>query len=244
MSEIKVLVAAVTVSILGVMALFGGALIANDSQPENNVPEHNETVQANNYAKLAVVCKNRIESKFREMRDKQEEQRLARIEAEKKAKAKARAKAEAKAKAIAQRRKVNRSIRSGRINKEPLGGSCFTVENYDNMLANTALKGCGKHFKRMETKYGVNGLFAIAVACHESGNGYHDMGCKNYFGMIGLKFKNEKECIMHFGKLISGPLYKGSGRTTIEEVGARYCSSSTWVPKIKTMMECKIRQAL
>ncbi|MEI6131295.1 MAG: glucosaminidase domain-containing protein [Bacillota bacterium] len=126
---------------------------------------------------------------------------------------------------------------SDRVFMEPFGTSSFTSADYETMLAGSGLDGFGYAFKKMELKYGVNGLFAIGVAMLESGNGKSPLSGHNYFGMIGMKFDSTEDNIMYFGKLMSGRLYKGSGLTTIAGIGGRYCVGGTWAAKVIVHMK-------
>lgn len=138
--------------------------------------------------------------------------------------------------AVLRNRRTNRGT-VNRVNYEPFGINCYTAKDYDVMLEDTGLKGCGEYFKEMEIIYNVNALFAIAVAGLESGNGFKPMSGNNYFGMVGMEFKNKKKNILYFGELLSGRLYKGAGRTTLETIGARYSASCLWPSKIDVLMK-------
>jgi len=132
-------------------------------------------------------------------------------------------------------KKISRAY-EGRVLMAPFGVSNYTSEDYNKMLKGTGLEGYGNTFKKMEIKYQVNGLYAIAVAMHESGLGKDPLKGNNYFGMIGMKFDSISDNIYYFGHLMSGGLYKGSGLTTISAIGSRYCVGDTWSAKVETHM--------
>ena len=137
-------------------------------------------------------------------------------------------------------KKVSRSY-EGRVLMAAFGISTYTAADYDTMLKGTGLAGTGDLFKKMELKYGVNGLFAIAVAMHESGLGKHPLKGNNYFGMIGMHFDSVSDNIYYFGHLMSGGLYKKAGLTTIEAIGDRYCVGNTWPNLVQVHMRQRAR---
>lgn len=121
--------------------------------------------------------------------------------------------------------------------------SNLTVDQFNQMLKGTALAGCGQSYYNMENTYNVNGVFAVALACHESGNGYHTANTHNYYGMKsgsgGWKsFSSADANIMYFGQYINSNMYKGK---SIEGIGAIYCpgTSSSWASQVKTHMKEK-----
>ena len=132
-------------------------------------------------------------------------------------------------------KKVSRAY-EGRVLMTAFGISSYTAANYDTMLKGTGLAGYGDVFKKMELKYGVNGLFAIAVALHESALGNHPLKGNNYFGMIGMHFDSVSDNIYYFGHLMSGGLYKKAGLTTIYSIGSRYCVGNTWPDRVLAHM--------
>ena len=117
--------------------------------------------------------------------------------------------------------------------------SNLTAQQLDKMLASTGLANCGIYFYNMEQKYNVNALFAVAVACHESANGFKKANTHNYFGFRGnngwMRFSSAEECIYYFGKLMNKKIYYGK---SIEAIAKIYCDSS-WSPKVKRHMQEK-----
>ena len=132
-------------------------------------------------------------------------------------------------------KKISRA-KANRVKMMPFEKNIFTAAEYDLMLKGTGLAGCGKYFKKMEDKYKVNALFAIGVAMHESALGRKPIRNHNYFGMIGMSFKSKGDNIMYFGKLLSGGLYKGSGKRTIKEIGSRYAADVNWPARVTAHM--------
>lgn len=121
--------------------------------------------------------------------------------------------------------------------------SNLSVEQFNEMLKGTALAGHGEAFYNMENTYNVNGVFAVAVACHESANGYRTANTHNYYGMRAAKggwksFSSADENIMYFGKYITGKMYNGK---SIEGIGKIYCPNtwSSWASKVKAHMNEK-----
>lgn len=121
--------------------------------------------------------------------------------------------------------------------------SNLTVEQFNQMLAGTKLAGCGQSYYNMENTYNVNGVFAVALACHESGNGYHTANTHNYYGMRAASggwksFSSADANIMYFGQYITGKMYYGK---SIENIGKTYCPGtwSSWASAVKRHMNEK-----
>lgn len=132
-------------------------------------------------------------------------------------------------------KKISRA-KARRAKMMPFEKNVFTAAEYNVMLKGTGLSGCGKYFKKMEDKYKVNALFAIGVAMHESALGFKPIRNHNYFGMIGMSFKSKSDNIMYFGELMSGRLYKDSGKNTIGEIGSRYAADPNWSSRVTSHM--------
>lgn len=123
-------------------------------------------------------------------------------------------------------------------NMNPHSKSNLTVDEINVMLIGTGLELQGRAFKDMEDKYNVNALFAIAVAMHESANGYKTANSYNYFGFRGnngwMSFSSEYDCIQYFGKLINKYYLN---RTTIQSIQNKYCpNSSSWTQLVISHM--------
>ena len=155
--------------------------------------------------------------------------------------------AEEKAKREAELKKYYASV-SNSIVKEKDGAvftynpyikSNLSVEQYNKILAGTGLAGCGESYYRMEQEYNVNGLFALSVACLESGYGKHRASTNNFYGMRSSKgwmsFESPDANIQYFGKLMNKSLYKGKD---ILGIGATYCPGThvDWANKVKSIM--------
>jgi len=130
-----------------------------------------------------------------------------------------------------------------RVVMTAFGTNVFSAAQYEMMLKGTGLDGYGSVFKKMEDKYKVNGLFALAVAMHESALGFHPLSGNNYFGMIGMHFASTTENIMYFGQLMTGHLYKGAGKTTISSIGSRYAAAHTWAERVINHMNQRAHMA-
>lgn len=100
----------------------------------------------------------------------------------------------------------------------------LSVEEFNKILAKTALAGQGESFKALENTYGVNGIFAIAVSIAEAGWEGRQANTNNFYGMRGsngyLSFKTPKDNILYFGELITRNLYKGKSLKTFAKI---YC---------------------
>lgn len=105
-------------------------------------------------------------------------------------------------------------------------------------------------FMYIQENYNVNAIFAIAVAIQESsaGNSSAARNRNNWFGIMnenGTKsFKSAEECIIGFGKLISGNTYFKSSKTSIYKIGNTYCDPpENWIKAITSHMNSLYRAA-
>ena len=100
----------------------------------------------------------------------------------------------------------------------------LSVEEFNKVLAKTALAGQGESFKALEDEFGVNGIFAIAVSIAEAGWDGRQANKNNFYGMRGangyLSFNTPKDNILHFGELITKSAYKGKTLKTFAKI---YC---------------------
>lgn len=108
----------------------------------------------------------------------------------------------------------------------------LSLEDINTILENSYLKDCGEYFYNMQEEYGVNVIYAMAVAFVESGRGKYPCGSYNYFGMIGNNYSSKQEGINAFGKLMNKSMYYGK---SIEKIAPIYCNSA-WASSIKSMM--------
>lgn len=122
-------------------------------------------------------------------------------------------------------------------------------EEIDKALHGTNLSGLGQAFANMEEQYGVNALFAISVAVHESGWGRSHLAQSrnNLFGIAAYdgnegaaySFSSKESCIDHWGEMIRDVYFK-RGYTTIASVNSIYASDKRWASKVeRTMVELK-----
>lgn len=114
----------------------------------------------------------------------------------------------------------------------------LSAETFDALLADTGLAGYGQAFYDMEQTYGVNALFAMAVAKTESGLGVtnYAKNRNNYFGLVGRTFESGTEGILAFGELMNRNLYAGKSMQGIAE---KFCplNAETWVSRNQDYME-------
>lgn len=113
----------------------------------------------------------------------------------------------------------------------------LTPQTLDLILVGTGLAGHGQDFHDMEQTYGVNALFAMAVAKTESGLGTSNYAINrnNYFGLIGRTFASGREGILAFGDLMNRGLYYGK---TMQGIAETFCplNATSWVTKNQTYM--------
>lgn len=117
--------------------------------------------------------------------------------------------------------------------------SNLSVEQYNKILEGTKLEGFGEFYYDMELRHEVNGLFAVSVACLESGYGKYRANINNYYGMKNadgwMEFDSPEENIQYFGRLMNKPLYFGKN---IYEIGDIYCPSGDnyWATSVRSIM--------
>lgn len=102
------------------------------------------------------------------------------------------------------------------------------------------LVGLEESFYKAEQDYGVNCLFVMAIASHESANGTICFRPNNMFGFGSSGFSSKAECIDVVARALannylstSGSLYSGK---TISDVNKRYAASTTWDDKVARNM--------
>ncbi len=121
------------------------------------------------------------------------------------------------------------------------GRSGLTLANLKTLTKGTGLVGTEEAFLAIEKANNVNALFAIAVAKHESGNGYSSLSIhqNNLFGLKGyngwMSFKTKSACIAYFGQLIQKN-YIRKGYTTPARIGMKYAESNAWASRITEYM--------
>jgi beta-N-acetylglucosaminidase len=132
------------------------------------------------------------------------------------------------------------------------GASKLSLEDYKIILKNSFLYDYAPIIQQVENEYEINGLFIIAVARLESGNGTSKLAINknNYFGLgaygnnpyrNAIKFKDDGECIEYFGKLIKEN-YIDQGLDTLPEINNKYCASEDWKDKVKEIMQENIEK--
>lgn len=122
-------------------------------------------------------------------------------------------------------------IDSGHIlNKNIYIPSGLSASQFNSALEGTGIEGLGQAFVDMENNWGVDGLFCMAVAFHESANGYSRLAVNNnnLFGMKSRngwkKFDSKYDAIVYFGEYMNKNLYKGK---SVYEIGNIYCPPNT-----------------
>jgi beta-N-acetylglucosaminidase len=135
------------------------------------------------------------------------------------------------------------------------------VENYlENQPETNLLKHSGAYFVQEGKEHGVDPIFALAVAIHETGYGKSNY-LKKYNNAFGIQPKGEdgepagyptlQASINSFCKLIAGPYFKQGQRTVIditdkkgEPEGHNYCgehhdsvSRLDWITGISKIIE-------
>lgn len=108
------------------------------------------------------------------------------------------------------------------------------------LVTRGALVGLEEAFLKAEEDYGINCLFVMAIASHESANGTMCYAPNNMFGYGGMSFSSKAECIDVVSRGLAqnylatgGSLYSGK---TISSVNKRYAASTTWDDKVARNM--------
>lgn len=119
----------------------------------------------------------------------------------------------------------------------------ISAEYIDIKLKGTAMEGLGGAFKEAEKKYGVNALFLVGLAIHESGFGTSKLAKSknNLFGFraydrspmkSAADFRSKEECIDAVARYLSknylnpgGKYFKGYG---IADIGVYYATDPMW----------------
>lgn len=124
------------------------------------------------------------------------------------------------------------------ISPTAYGKSGLTLANLKTLTKGTGLAGTEEAFLTIEKTNNVNALFAMAVAKHESGNGYSSLstGQNNLFGLKGsngwMSFKSKSACIVFFGHMIQTN-YIRKGYNTPAKIGPKYAGGSRiWASQI------------
>lgn len=143
---------------------------------------------------------------------------------------------------------------------EPSG---FTVEQFKKALMSSKFISNDRHdviknniesFYNVEQKYGINGIFVLSIAVHESGWGTSRLAISNnnLFGFVGMSFDSYESCIDYVAKRLmqrylnpAGTIVKGleepatgiyySGNT-IASVNKIYASDNEWSLKVYEYM--------
>lgn len=129
--------------------------------------------------------------------------------------------------------------------------SGFTAEELDNAISDTAFEGIGYAFKQAEDKYGINSIFLIAIAKHESANGTSQLANEknNLFGFNAIdkdpinaakKFNNKAESVDYVARFLkenyldpNGDFYNG---LTAKSINKCYASDPNWGDKVEDHM--------
>lgn len=114
----------------------------------------------------------------------------------------------------------------------------LSPDELETIVSGSGLSGLGYAFYDMEQNYGVNAVFAIAVARLESGSGTSYMAIydNNLFGMMGLSYSSKEACIDDFGSLIRY-YYFDRGLTTVYSINPVYCPDNyDWAPYVESIM--------
>ena len=129
--------------------------------------------------------------------------------------------------------------------------SKYSAKDYNKMLSGTGLYGLGETFKECDD-IGINSLFVVALACHESnyGNSALSKDKNNIFGFRAYdrdpynsakSFTNKEECIRYVSKFLCDNYLNENGiyfnGYTMQSINVKYASDSRWSQKIYNIMQ-------
>lgn len=129
--------------------------------------------------------------------------------------------------------------------------SKYTADDYNVLLSGTGLQNLGETFKKCDD-IGVNSLFMIALACHESSYGRSDLSVykNNIFGFRAYDndpynsakhFSCKEECIEYVSKYICDNYLNENGKYfngyTLTSINVKYATDKSWARKIYNIME-------
>ena len=120
-----------------------------------------------------------------------------------------------------------------------------TVADLRKITTGTELEGIEDALVEAENKYGVNAIFILSVAIHESGWGssYLARTRNNLFGICAFdsnvdaasSFSSKDACVDYFARLMTKE-YFPEGRTTLSSINAIYASSGSWASNVYSSM--------
>lgn len=114
-----------------------------------------------------------------------------------------------------------------------------SVKDFNKILAKTPLKGMGKVYYNLEQKYGVNGIYAIAVSGVESSYGANQCNTNNIHGFRKgssgwMAFNSKTDCVYYFARLMNKPLYHNK---PLRDIARIYCAqSNAWYRNVTKIM--------
>lgn len=116
----------------------------------------------------------------------------------------------------------------------------------DKKLAGSPMQGTGAVFVEAANANDINPWFLVAIAGHESNFGrlgFATNGSRNAFGMgvtgapgAGIRYPTWADGIRGAANNLGGPLYKGAGKFTIKDIGARWAADKKWPEKVAAKM--------
>lgn len=121
----------------------------------------------------------------------------------------------------------------------------LTPEELSVITRGTSLEGIEYAAAEIEEEYGINSLFTLALAAHESGwgNSYLARERNNLFGIAAYdsnvgsasSYSSKSECVRSWGRLIANE-YFAHGRTTLYSINSIYASDPGWANEVHTQM--------
>lgn len=122
----------------------------------------------------------------------------------------------------------------------------ISLQKIHSLCKGTGLEGIELAVKELEVDYGINALYTISVAAHESGWGNSHLAKtrNNLFGIAAfdddissaMYFNSKYDCVKYWGKMIKND-YFDKGLTTTQSINTIYASDKTWSSKVNSIMK-------
>jgi beta-N-acetylglucosaminidase len=129
--------------------------------------------------------------------------------------------------------------------------SSISGDQINKILEGTDMEGLGSSFVNAQNEYGVNALFLVGLAIHESGYGTSRIAKEknNLFGFgaydsspysSAQSFETVSEGINQVAKYLSNEYLTEGGKyfsgNSIESIGKKYATDPNWSNSIKNIM--------
>lgn len=105
---------------------------------------------------------------------------------------------------------------------------------------NNALSNKGEAFEQVESEYGINGIYILAIFGQESAFATRCINTNNFGGIRASRgwkyFETPADCILYEGDLLKRS-YVDKGLITLDDIGAKYCEGSEWPSAVGNILD-------